>query len=82
MTMRRILEIAIQIIGVYLILTAIPVFFGALITSFIAAFDIGFLEVAKAFISGILGTIFQFFVGLWAALSAESISRAFRPDDD
>ena len=82
MTMRKILEIATQIIGVYLILTAIPAFISSLITSFIAMLDVGFAEIARVFLTSILATVVQFLVGLWAVFSAESLSRKFRPNDD
>ncbi len=81
MPMRKILEIATQIIGVYLMLTAIPGLIGSLIIGCIAAGEMESLNM-RVFMSGIAAPFLQLCIGLWAAFAAEAISRTFRSDDD
>ena len=82
MTMRKILEIATQIIGVYLILTAIPALLSGLIVGCAMSGNMESLNLAQFISAGVAGPFIKLCIGLWAALAAKSISRTFRPNDD
>lgn len=82
MPMRKILEIATQIIGVYLILTSIPALVASLIIGCIAAGEKISLNMRQFMSAGIAAPFLKLCIGLWAAFAAEAISRAFRSDDD
>lgn len=82
MTMRKILEIATQIIGVYLIFTAVPALLASIIIGCAVSIEMNSLNMAQFMSAGVAGPFLKFCFGLWAAYSAESISRTFRPNDD
>lgn len=82
MTKREILEIAIQIIGVYLIFTAAPALLSSIVIGCAMAVEVNSLEMRKFMSAGVAGPFLKLCFGFWAAFGARSISRAFRPYDD
>ena len=83
MTARKIVVTATQIIGVYMVLTAIPTLIGALFFGCIGAADADMAEEAfRAALMGAAAPFIQLVVGLWACYSARLIVRALIKSDD